>query len=98
MSLCGDPTLIWHTGFMWNINPSGLCKAFRFPCLPYVYNYNVLLWGVQVENQPFLCGVRHSILLGDVCFDSTVATVDNVGVLSFDASVRAVGVHVGGCR
>ena len=46
----------------------------------------------------FRVGFVTSVLLGDVCFDSTVATVDNVGVLSFGAGVRGVGVHVGGCR
>lgn len=38
------------------------------------------------------------ILLGNVRFDSTVATVDNMGVLSLNAGVRGIGVHVGGCR
>lgn len=46
----------------------------------------------------FRVGFVTPILLGDVGFDSTVATVDNVGILSFGASVRGVGVHVGGCR
>lgn len=46
----------------------------------------------------FRVGFVTPILLGDVCFDSTVATVDNVGVLSLNADVRGVGVHVGGCR
>lgn len=38
------------------------------------------------------------ILLGDVGFDSTVATVDNMSILSLNAGVRGIGVHVGGCR
>lgn len=38
------------------------------------------------------------ILLGDVCFDSTVATVDNMSILSLDSSGSGIGVHVGGCR
>lgn len=44
----------------------------------------------------FRVGFVTPVLLGDVCFDSTVATVDNVGVLSLDSSGSGVGVHVGG--
>lgn len=46
----------------------------------------------------FRMGFTTPLLLGDICFDSTVAAVDNVSVLSLDAGVSGVGVHVGGCR
>lgn len=46
----------------------------------------------------FRVGFATPILLGDICFDSTVATVDNMSVLSFNAGVSGIGVHVGGCR
>lgn len=58
----------------------------------------------------YLCGVRKPktnyfrvgfvtpALLGDVRFDSTVAAVDNMSILSLDTSGSGIGVHVGGCR
>lgn len=46
----------------------------------------------------FRVGFVTPVLLGDVCFDSTVATVDNMSILSLDSSGSGIGVHVGGCR
>ena len=50
------------------------------------------------KNSYFRVGFVTPALLCDICFDSTVATVDNMSILSLNAGVRGVGVHVGGCR
>lgn len=83
---------------MKNPTLSGYASASGFPVILTYITITYLRGVCKSKNSYFRVGFVTPVLLGDVGFDSTVAAVDNVGVLSLNAGVRGVGVHVGGCR